>query len=163
MPLVECPDCRKQVSDAAPACIHCGRPLARTDQIAAGGTLKDRPGARGQLSEGHDAPARVLYCPQCGSDDVRKLSIVHSGGLTHVATGTIGGGSANHHLGLGLAATFGTHTTDLARQAAPPTRPRHRSVGLRGVAGALILCVGLSLSVRSAGVNSGYGVAVGLT
>ena len=26
MPLVPCPDCHRQVSDAAPACIHCGRP-----------------------------------------------------------------------------------------------------------------------------------------
>ena len=27
MPLVTCPDCQKDVSDRAPACIHCGRPL----------------------------------------------------------------------------------------------------------------------------------------
>lgn len=26
MPLVPCPDCHRQISDAAPACIHCGRP-----------------------------------------------------------------------------------------------------------------------------------------
>lgn len=26
MPLATCPDCRQPVSDAAPACIHCGRP-----------------------------------------------------------------------------------------------------------------------------------------
>jgi hypothetical protein len=25
MPLIECPDCKKQVSDTARACIHCGR------------------------------------------------------------------------------------------------------------------------------------------
>lgn len=28
MALITCPDCGKSVSDAAPACIHCGRPLA---------------------------------------------------------------------------------------------------------------------------------------
>ena len=28
MPLVPCPDCGREVSAAAPACIHCGRPLA---------------------------------------------------------------------------------------------------------------------------------------
>ena len=28
MTLIECPDCGKQASDAAPACIGCGRPLA---------------------------------------------------------------------------------------------------------------------------------------
>lgn len=27
MALVTCPDCRKQVSEQAPSCIHCGRPL----------------------------------------------------------------------------------------------------------------------------------------
>ena len=27
MALIACPDCGKQVSDMAPACIHCGRPL----------------------------------------------------------------------------------------------------------------------------------------
>ena len=27
MPLVTCPDCNKQVSDTATACIHCGRPM----------------------------------------------------------------------------------------------------------------------------------------
>lgn len=28
MGLVQCPDCDKQVSDQATACIHCGRPFA---------------------------------------------------------------------------------------------------------------------------------------
>jgi len=27
MALIECPDCGKQVSDAAPTCVGCGRPL----------------------------------------------------------------------------------------------------------------------------------------
>jgi hypothetical protein len=26
--LITCPDCRREISDAAPACIHCGRPAA---------------------------------------------------------------------------------------------------------------------------------------
>lgn len=29
MPLITCPDCGQSVSDAAPACIHCGRPRDR--------------------------------------------------------------------------------------------------------------------------------------
>ena len=28
MALVNCPDCSNQVSDSAPACPHCGRPIA---------------------------------------------------------------------------------------------------------------------------------------
>jgi hypothetical protein len=27
MPLIPCPDCGKEISDLAPACIHCGRPM----------------------------------------------------------------------------------------------------------------------------------------
>ena len=30
MGLIQCPDCGKQVSDQATACIHCGRPLAKS-------------------------------------------------------------------------------------------------------------------------------------
>lgn len=30
MALMQCPDCHKEVSDQAPACPHCGRPLAGT-------------------------------------------------------------------------------------------------------------------------------------
>ena len=30
MPLIACRDCGKNVSDAAPACPHCGRPIAAT-------------------------------------------------------------------------------------------------------------------------------------
>lgn len=28
MPLVPCPDCGREISDTAPACVHCGRPMA---------------------------------------------------------------------------------------------------------------------------------------
>ena len=27
MPLVKCPECGKEISDQAPACIHCGYPI----------------------------------------------------------------------------------------------------------------------------------------
>ena len=27
MPLINCPDCNQEISDTAPNCIHCGRPL----------------------------------------------------------------------------------------------------------------------------------------
>lgn len=32
MPLIQCPDCGKDVSDAAPSCIHCGRPAKKKTQ-----------------------------------------------------------------------------------------------------------------------------------
>jgi hypothetical protein len=33
MPLVSCPDCGKQISDLARACIGCGRPINATEEI----------------------------------------------------------------------------------------------------------------------------------
>lgn len=29
MPLIQCPDCGKDISDSAPACINCGRPMSK--------------------------------------------------------------------------------------------------------------------------------------
>jgi len=34
MPLIPCPDCGREVSTSAPACIHCGRPLAEPASAA---------------------------------------------------------------------------------------------------------------------------------
>jgi len=34
MPTISCPDCEKQVSTAATACPHCGRPMKKQDVIA---------------------------------------------------------------------------------------------------------------------------------
>ncbi len=36
MPLTSCPDCGREISSEAPACIHCGRPLAPTAKPMAG-------------------------------------------------------------------------------------------------------------------------------
>ena len=37
MALIECPECGKQISDKAKACIHCGCPI---DDLSPGGTVK---------------------------------------------------------------------------------------------------------------------------
>lgn len=38
MPLIQCPDCGREVSDAAPTCPNCGRPLAspKTQRVTEG-------------------------------------------------------------------------------------------------------------------------------
>jgi len=42
MSLTKCPDCKNQISDAAPACPHCGRPRLRTsDNPTVGDLVKD--------------------------------------------------------------------------------------------------------------------------
>jgi hypothetical protein len=35
MPIIQCPDCHKDLSDAAPACPHCGRPQGNLQQSSA--------------------------------------------------------------------------------------------------------------------------------
>ena len=39
MPLITCPDCQTEISDAAPSCIKCGRPMGDDPD-------KDRKGFR---------------------------------------------------------------------------------------------------------------------
>lgn len=45
MALITCPDCGNSVSDAAPACIHCGRPLAAARPAYASSTRSLDPKA----------------------------------------------------------------------------------------------------------------------
>jgi hypothetical protein len=71
MPLVTCPDSEKQISDAAPACIYCGRPFPQVGRV-------EPPVARSSRVPGR----ALLRCPQCGSDDVRRLSVVYASGFS---------------------------------------------------------------------------------
>lgn len=64
MPLIECPDCGKQISDAAPACIGCGRPntpIVETQQ----------PDAVPVDSSGSHDPQKALF-----EDEVGRLRSV---------------------------------------------------------------------------------------
>lgn len=54
MPLIKCPDCEKEVSDKATACIHCGCPISTNleDQPAAGSAKAVEKGnTRSKLKE----------------------------------------------------------------------------------------------------------------
>ena len=72
MPLISCPDCEKQISDAAPVCVHCGRlmlsaaaePVKITGPVlglcsACGTVVTDDPGA---WYEGELYFLGELYC-----------------------------------------------------------------------------------------------------
>ena len=112
MPLVTCPDCGKQVSDAAPSCIHCGRPFTHTPKPE---SLPSSPGGQGSH----------LRCLHCGSDDLRSLSVVYGSGLsTNQSSGRFTGVGIGEDgdivfAGVGMAAS-GIQQTALARAAAPP-------------------------------------------
>ena len=64
MPLVSCPDCGKAISDAAPLCIGCGRPMnaaARAQAAAVAHAPTDIP---------EEIPRSGYACPKCGGDMV---------------------------------------------------------------------------------------------
>jgi hypothetical protein len=112
MPLVTCADCGKQISDAAPSCIHCGRPLMHTPQAIA------------QLSRPTGEGPR-LRCLRCGSDDLRSLSVVYASGLSTTQssgrlTGIGIGEDGDVIFAGGGAAVPGVQQTALATTAAPP-------------------------------------------
>ena len=61
MPIVDCPDCGKQISTAAPACPGCGCPMISAPPAAA----PDRSGKK---------------CAQCGAFGVGRVRGLQGGG-----------------------------------------------------------------------------------
>ena len=67
MALVTCPDCGKQISDAAAVCIGCGRPMRG-----------DRAPVVHEVSAA--VPRSGYACPRCGSDLVTLRALHEAGG-----------------------------------------------------------------------------------
>lgn len=64
-----------------------------------------------------------MYCTQCNSGEIRKLSLVFESGLSHTSSRTTGVGfGLGGGLGIGSARTHGTAVTATAAKAAPPQR-----------------------------------------
>ncbi len=60
MPLIKCPDCSTEVSDQAPACPKCGRPMSRGMPPQASDEGQSRPeGAKNALRIAVDAGVRM--------------------------------------------------------------------------------------------------------
>ena len=63
MALISCPECGKQISDQAPACIHCGYPLPKQPTAPAAPpspdrfSVVDRKSTR--LNSSHEIPSRM--------------------------------------------------------------------------------------------------------
>jgi hypothetical protein len=98
MSLVTCPDCEKRHSAAAPFCPQCGRPAVLPP--VAQPMVDEHP--RGAIGP-------WLACPRCGSEEVRKLSLIYREGTAHVGAYAPGGGG-----------TLGTAQSLMSRDAAPP-------------------------------------------
>jgi DNA-directed RNA polymerase subunit RPC12/RpoP len=150
MALIACPDCGNKISDAAPACIHCGRPVGQ-----GGSTIPSSPAKHLRVPS---SPVRSSYtCPKCGSEEVKKLSIVHASGFSNLQSQTlmsgvgIGGGEIG--IGMGTAVTSGTQQTSLSTSVAPPAQRKPRS-GPPAAWGCGTIIVGtiIAVAAESAGV-----------
>lgn len=62
MALVRCPDCNREVSEAAPVCPGCGRPIAQTQQFAQPMQVQATQGATGKFL---DPGANMRSCLGC--------------------------------------------------------------------------------------------------
>lgn len=164
MPLVACPDCERQISDAASVCIHCGRPMsviAASPEVGSRAPRNTTATARHVASAKYTAarstdpgttPSVSLACTKCHSPDVRRLSLIYREGLSSIASDTSGVGIGGGRVGVGHARTSGVQQTVLSRQATPP---QPRSTGGVAVGAVLGLLGGIgSLSGGDGGVSS---------
>jgi len=129
MPLVTCPDCGREVSDAAPACIGCGRPMESVSAPA-------EPSAQQDPSS---PPA--WECPKCGGSELKKFSLLYeeqrSTSTSKTTAAGLGYGRGGFGAGVGRANSEGTSMTNLARRVSPPAFVAQSPAG--GVIAVIIL------------------------
>ncbi len=123
MGLLQCPDCKRDISDSAATCIHCGRPMKSAD------TLR-RPEQPIQPAPTVPGP----QCLKCGSTNLKKYSLISEENRSTISLGTVGVSvSQGGGIGIGGAKTSGTQISDLARRVAPPNQKAFSSVNEVGI------------------------------
>ncbi|HEX8431190.1 MAG TPA: hypothetical protein VF625_07875 [Longimicrobium sp.] len=153
MPLISCEDCGHSVSTRAVACPQCGCPGAGASLALAPFAAPLPPAAPDSndvlpaayaspplpalaAEPGH--PRVALSCPQCGSDNVRRLALIYREGLTQVSLATGGAGAGWGGAGGLAAGTSGRQQTMASVGAAPPV-PTGMGLGLAlGLLGVLL-------------------------
>ena len=168
MVLIPCPDCGRNVSTRAAACPNCGCPPYAEDEAPPTALLEPRTRALALQNGGqalaaappaavpavqqqgvpvmrvHTAAASLLHCPRCGSEHVRRLSLIYREGLALVNTGTTGVGMGGDGIAVGGARTGGTQQSLASLGAAPPEkRPMGGAIAMIAV-GLVALLVGAS-------------------
>ena len=112
MPLVTCPDCGKEVSDAASACIGCGRPM------------EPAPAPLEQSEQQASSSTPAWECPNCGGGEFKKFSLLYeehrSSSRSKTTAAGLGYGGGGFGVGVGRASSEGTSMTNLARRVSPP-------------------------------------------
>lgn len=142
MALVTCPDCEHRISDAAPACIHCGRPMTAVAKV------DDAPVVQPVVVR---AVAPSPYaCPRCHSEDTRKLSLVWREGTAVVSSTLAGLGAAGEGMGAGMARSEGVHRSLAAVGAAPP-----EPVGTAGAIALLVFAAVMLVAAAAMGAHPG--------
>jgi hypothetical protein len=115
-----------------------------------------------------------FFCPNCKSENTRKLSIIFASGTSDVALASVGAGvSSGHHVGIAVASTSGKTQSLLAKQYAPPTKLSELAIsGLRVLSIFLfiflfVLCawfinevIGLSDNVLDNNVGTGFAALI---
>jgi len=86
-----------------------------------------------------------MTCPHCGSDDLRRLRLLHEMGTSTGTGTTIAGGVGfvgdSWAAGAARATTSRVDQTELARRAAPPSRPGSGCATYAGCAGLVAIVV----------------------
>ena len=84
MPLVKCPDCEKEISDRAAACIHCGCPMTQENALATT-SISNTP----QVIPVGGA----IMCPSCNSTSgARSLRAILESDTSYINTNTVTSG-----------------------------------------------------------------------
>lgn len=175
MVLIPCPDCGRNVSTRAAACPNCGCPPYAEDEAPPTAVLEPRARALAVQNGGqalaaapapavptvqqqgvpvmrvHTAAASLLHCPKCGSEHVRRLSLIYREGLAVVNTGTTGVGMGGDGMAVGGARTGGTQQSLASIGAAPPEKRRM---------GGAIAMIAVGLFVMLGGPGMGMGALV---
>lgn len=83
MPLIQCPECAKSVSDKAPACIHCGAPF-RVAAATKQPTSNIRVTRAGFRYEAIGAVMMIIGVPSCMMSQGSELATGITGALAGI-------------------------------------------------------------------------------
>ena len=126
MPLITCPDCKKEISDKAKACPSCGCPVVSSQQRI--------------------VSAPEMLCPKCGKGNVKKISFLYEMDVRKDKSTTVGGtiirGGGEYSLGVFGGATKGESQSMLAEKIAPPPVLVERSGCFGGLFSGLFFLIG---------------------
>lgn len=158
MPLIQCADCGRQVSDAAVACPQCGRPVSSRGLSSPAISTSES-----DVKHLHNATARTTEnpyqpgtwtCTKCGSvGTYRSFEMLHKEGTHAISTSTAtlgaGVGSGSSAIGAATSTSNGMQQSHLAALVAPPPLKPMRTGLLVFIA--FVVALLLSLTFQSAG------------